>query len=112
MRIWGGPDAFLLDGLADPAFAIAFTKTLFEMPATLRGEAGRAAFTSLIRTYFKRGGMQVQTNVLDPKELIRARDNPALHPNLLVRVSGYSVYFNDLTPVMKEEIIRRSTHFV
>jgi hypothetical protein len=33
------PDTFLLDGLADAAFAIAFTKTLFEMPATLRGEA-------------------------------------------------------------------------
>jgi hypothetical protein len=34
------PDPFLLDGLADAAFAIAFTKTLFEMPATPRGEAG------------------------------------------------------------------------
>ncbi len=33
------PDAFLLGGLADAAFAIAFTKTLFEMPATLRGDS-------------------------------------------------------------------------
>ncbi len=78
-------------------------------PHTLRGEKGRAAFKSLIRTYFKRGGMQVQTNVLNPEELINARNNPELYPNLLVRVSGYSVYFNDLSPVMKDEIIRRST---
>jgi formate C-acetyltransferase len=40
---------------------------------------------------------------------MEARDNPALHPNLLVRVSGYSAYFNDLSPKMKEEIIQRSS---
>ncbi len=78
-------------------------------PHTVRGEKGRVAFKSLIRTYFKRGGMQVQTNVLNPEELVKARNNPELYPNLLVRVSGYSVYFNDLSPVMKDEIIRRST---
>jgi formate C-acetyltransferase len=41
--------------------------------------------------------------------LIEARNNPSLYPNLLVRVSGYSAYFNDLSPAMKDEIIRRST---
>ncbi len=78
-------------------------------PHTVSSETGRAALSGLLKTYFKRGGMQVQTNVLDPEELIRARNHPELYPNLLVRVSGYSVYFNDLTPVMKDEIIRRST---
>ena len=53
--------------------------------------------------------MQVQTNVLDLDELIRARNNPELYSGLMVRVSGYSVYFNDLSPVMKDEIIKRST---
>jgi formate C-acetyltransferase len=53
--------------------------------------------------------MQVQINVLDPSVLIEARNNPSLYPNLLVRVSGYSAYFNDLSPAMKDEIIRRST---
>ncbi len=77
---------------------------------TLRGKTGRATFASLLRTYFRRGGMQIQTNVLDPAVLIEARDNPDLHPNLLVRISGYSAYFNDLTPEMKDEIIRRSHH--
>lgn len=75
---------------------------------TLRGKTGIAALDSLIKTYFRRGGMQAQINVLDPKILMEARDNPDLHPNLLVRVSGYSAYFNDLTPAMKDEIIRRS----
>lgn len=79
---------------------------------TLRGRTGEAALTSLIRTYFNRGGMQVQINVLDPQVLIEARKNPGLHPNLLVRVSGYSAYFNDLTPELKDEIIRRTVHRV
>jgi formate C-acetyltransferase len=77
-------------------------------PHILRGAAGRAALKSLLKTYFRRGGMQIQVNVLDPQILIRARDDPGSHPHLLVRVSGYSAYFNDLTPEMQDEIIRRS----
>jgi pyruvate-formate lyase len=78
-------------------------------PHTLRGDTGVMAMGSLIKTYFRRGGMQVQVNVLDPVVLMAARDNPDLYPHLLVRVSGYSAYFNDLSPDMKEEIIQRST---
>ncbi|MFH1981922.1 MAG: pyruvate formate lyase family protein [Pseudomonadota bacterium] len=78
-------------------------------PHALRGAAGPAALTGLLKTYFARGGMQAQVNVLDAATLREARDNPAAHPNLLVRVSGYSAYFADLTPDMQEEIIRRTT---
>jgi len=74
---------------------------------TLRGDTGRRALQSLIKTYFRRGGMQMQVNVLDPELLIRARNNPGAYPHLLVRVSGYSAYFNDLTPAMQAEIIQR-----
>ncbi|MBN1534192.1 MAG: formate acetyltransferase [Spirochaetes bacterium] len=79
-------------------------------PHSLRGDEGRAALQGLIQTYFRRGGMQMQINVLDPEMLAAARDDPALYPNLMVRVSGYSSYFNDLTPAMKDEIIRRSLY--
>jgi formate C-acetyltransferase len=77
-------------------------------PHTLRGKTGLSALGSIIKTYFRRGGMQLQINVLDPKLLTEARDNPGLYPNLLVRVSGYSAYFNDFTPAMKDELIERS----
>ena len=53
--------------------------------------------------------MQAQLNVIDPEELKKARDNPDLYPNLVVRVSGYTVYFRDLAPVVQDEIIQRST---
>jgi len=77
-------------------------------PHTLRGETGKMALNSLLKTYFRNGGMQVQVNVLDPQMLMEARDDPQRHPNLLVRVSGYSAYFNDLTPDMQDEIICRT----
>jgi formate C-acetyltransferase len=77
-------------------------------PHALRGQVGIAALTSLLKTYFRRGGMQTQVNVLDPAVLRQARDNPDRFPHLLVRVSGYSAYFNDLSPEIKEELIQRT----
>ncbi len=79
-------------------------------PTFLAGDTGIQAMSGLLRGYFAKGGMQVQTNVVDPRVLIEARDNPASHPWLLVRVSGYSAYFNDLCPGMKQELIDRSLH--
>jgi formate C-acetyltransferase len=75
----------------------------------LKGEQGKKILENLLMTYFKKGGMQIQLNVLDSKMLIEAKDNPDKYPWLIVRVSGYSAYFNDLSPDMKEEIIQRST---
>jgi formate C-acetyltransferase len=73
----------------------------------LAGGSGRTALAGLVQGYFNRGGMQVQMNIIDPDLLEEARDHPERHPNLLVRVSGYSAYFNDLSPAMKQEIIDR-----
>jgi formate C-acetyltransferase len=77
-------------------------------PRALKGDKGRMILSVLLKTYFQRGGIQAQINVLDPEELKKARDYPHLYPNLMVRVSGYTVYFNDLSPAMKDEIIQRS----
>ncbi len=52
--------------------------------------------------------MQVQVNVVDQATLLEAARDPDAHPWLLVRVSGYSAYFNDLSPVVQQEIIDRS----
>lgn len=75
---------------------------------SIRGKTGRLALKNIYTTYFRRGGLQAQLNVLDPSILLKARDNPEAYPNLLVRVSGYSAYFNDLTREMKDEIIQRT----
>jgi formate C-acetyltransferase len=75
---------------------------------SLAGETGVQSLAGLIQGYFALGGMQVQMNILDPSVLVEAMKNPASHPWLLVRVSGYSAYFNDLSPQMKMEIMARN----
>ncbi|MCP3962767.1 MAG: formate acetyltransferase [bacterium] len=62
----------------------------------------------LVRGGFAAGAMQMQINVIDPKILIEARDHPGRYPGLLVRISGYSSYFDDLSPEMKQEVIDRT----
>jgi formate C-acetyltransferase len=76
----------------------------------IQGEKGRDILAGLFRTYFDMGGMQVQVNVLDADMLRAARDDPTLYPDLVVRVAGYCVYFNDLQPAVKDEIIERTAH--
>jgi pyruvate formate-lyase/glycerol dehydratase family glycyl radical enzyme len=78
--------------------------------ATLKGAHGKKILEALIMTYFKKGGIQAQLNVLDTEMLKDAKLHPDKYPWLIVRVSGYSAYFNDLSPAMKDEIIQRSSH--
>jgi formate C-acetyltransferase len=65
---------------------------------------------ALIRGFFASGGMQVQFNVVDPAVLIDAKEHPEQYRGLVVRVSGYSAYFNDLTESVKDELIARTAH--
>ena len=65
---------------------------------------------ALILGFFASGGMQVQFNVVDPAILINAKEHPGQYVGLVVRVSGYSAYFNDLTESMKDELIQRTAH--
>lgn len=78
--------------------------------AVVRGDAGRRALASLLRTYFDRGGMQVQVNVLDSELLRAAQADPGAHPGIVVRVAGYCAYFSDLQPAVQDEIIERTAH--
>ncbi len=64
----------------------------------------------LVRGFFAQGGLQLQLNVLDASVLVAARENPEKYRDLVVRISGYSAYFNDLTEAVKDEIIARAQH--
>ncbi len=67
-------------------------------------------FVEQVEGYFKLGGMQVQYNIQTYEKLEEARQNPQQEPHLIVRVSGYSAYFNDLNDPMKGELIRRTQY--
>lgn len=107
-----GPTAALLSQarlpLCEARNGINFNLQL--APWTVSGDAGASWLRALIDGGFAAGCMQLQVNVLDPQTLVDARDNPGKYPGLLVRVSGYSAYFDDLSPAMKQEIIDRTRH--
>lgn len=67
---------------------------------------------SLIKTYMKRGGFEVQINVVDNEVLKKARENPEEYRDLVVRIGGYSDYFVRLTPEMQQEVILRTAHSI
>ena len=50
----------------------------------------------------------MQMNVVSSKTLIEARKNPEKFPNLIVRVWGFSAYFNDLPDSYKDNLIERA----
>lgn len=63
---------------------------------------------SIIRDAFSRGLFQLQLNVLDKQTLIDAKAHPDKYPNLVVRVWGFSAYFNDLPEEYKDNLIARA----
>ena len=66
--------------------------------------------SSLIKAYMKRGGFEIQINVVDREELELARQDPDSYRDLVVRIGGYSDYFTRLSPEMQAEIILRTEH--
>lgn len=65
-------------------------------------------YMQLLKVGFREGIYQLQINVVDSQTLIKAKENPELFPNLIVRVWGFSAYFKDLPTEYKDIIIRRA----
>jgi pyruvate-formate lyase len=76
----------------------------------LRTEQDLMALRNLIETYMRRGGFEIQVNVLNSETLKDAQLHPENYPDLLVRVAGYSDYFIHLNPNMQAEVIARTEH--
>ena len=65
-------------------------------------------YNLLLRTAIKMGIYELQINVLSSKQLIDAKEHPEKYPELIVRVWGFSAYFNDLPMEYKELLIKRA----
>ena len=81
-------------------------------PTALDGENGLHKFTAMIRTFFDLKGFQVQFNVISEKTLRDAQEHPEDHPNLVVKVAGYSALFSSLDRKLQDQIIARTVHRV
>ena len=63
---------------------------------------------ALILGYMKQGGVQLQITYASKEDLLDAYEHPERHSNLIVRVGGYSEYFNRLSDELKQMIINRT----
>lgn len=78
-------------------------------PATLSSEENKMKLEMLIRTFFNRlHGYHVQYNVVDKATLLDAQVHPEKHKDLVVRVAGYSAFFNVLSKQTQDDIIGRT----
>ena len=67
-----------------------------------------ATLKALISGYMKLGGIQMQITCTSAQTLMEAYENPNLHKNLIVRVGGYSEYFQNLSDELKKMVINRT----
>lgn len=65
-------------------------------------------FTRLLLGAIKQGVFQMQFNVVSYKQLLEAKKNPGKFPSLIVRVWGFSAYFNDLPEDYQNALINRA----
>ncbi|MDR1055271.1 MAG: glycyl radical protein [Prevotellaceae bacterium] len=66
--------------------------------------------SSLVRSYFCMDGHHIQFNVINADTLREAQKHPENYKDLIVRVAGYSDYYNDLGEDLQNEIINRTEH--
>ena len=90
------------------------TKTCNGGPLTLefhdtlfRNEEGIDKVAALVRTFVLLGGHQLQLNAVNRDVLLDAQKHPEDHKNLIVRVWGWSGYFNELDLAYQNHIIKR-----
>ena len=79
-------------------------------PSLLKTEEGCNNVVHLIRAYFRMDGHHIQFNVVNADTLRDAQKHPENYRDLIVRVAGYSDYFNDLGEDLQNEIINRTEH--
>ena len=82
------------------------------VPSLLKREKDMEKLGHLIRSYFTLGGHHIQFNVVDTATLKAAQACPEDYRDLLVRMAGYSDYFNDMNADLQQEVIDRTENEV
>ena len=78
-------------------------------PMMLASEENKQKLELLIATFFNRlHGYHVQYNIVSRETLLDAQAHPEKHKDLIVRVAGYSAFFNVLSKATQDDIIGRT----
>ena len=71
-------------------------------------ETRKDTLVNMVDGYMANHGMHLNINVFNKETLIDAQKHPEEYPTLTVRVSGYCVYFADLTKEQQDDVIART----
>nr|WP_319511015.1 trans-4-hydroxy-L-proline dehydratase [uncultured Draconibacterium sp.] len=82
------------------------------VPSLLKRDKDVEKLGHLIRSYFSLGGHHIQFNIVDTATLLAAQACPEDYKDLLVRMAGYSDYFNDMNADLQQEVIDRTQNEV
>jgi len=78
------------------------------LPGLLKKDEDIEKLGHLIRSYFTLGGHHIQFNIVDTATLLAAQACPSDYKDLMVRMAGYSDYFNDMNADLQQEVIERT----
>ncbi len=68
---------------------------------------GIESVIALLKAHNELGGTLVNINVISREQILEAHDDPAAHPDLVVRVTGYSAYFRSLSREYRQQLVDR-----
>jgi formate C-acetyltransferase len=77
-------------------------------PSAMNADDGIEKLRSLTQTYMQMGGMEVQYNIVSSDTMRAAQADPAAYRDLVVRIAGYSAYFNELSLDCQNDLIART----
>ena len=61
----------------------------------------------MIRTWLNSGNTLLNINIIDGDKILQAHENPALFPDLVVRVTGFTAYFGMLSKDFRQLVVDR-----
>lgn len=76
----------------------------------MSNKAKRDKLKNAIRVYFKNGAQEIQINCVSRRVLLDANEHPEEYSDLVVRVSGFSAYYNELQDDVKRDILARTEY--
>lgn len=104
----GAPSAMAVAIAAvQPGYGNAAPMQMELDPGISADEGGLEKVMDLIRTHFDLGGTQINLNVMDAQQVLEAHQDPTKHPDLIVRVTGFSAYFASLSPDFRQLVVDR-----